>query len=253
MDNHINRMIQEKVRDATSVAAGLLEKLAVTEEWGEVLVNGCQEHGNAFTAFLLAPFVTGRNPGQALELFTQAYVLNARDEGNAREVLLDHSGWERIRATANRALGVEELLCWDETNSRQLSTIDTCSSAPTTGATCSTETCSTQSAKSAGTSGTHLEEAHGSDGCVPPPAIQDRCSATCLPPGITNYIPKGGTPYELSTKTSRPENDHHATRGDRINPTAPRRCQVRRACRRLPLTRRRRFPRVSAPAWSVTT
>lgn len=118
MDNHINRMIQERVRDATSVAADLLEKLAVTEEWGEVLVNGCQEHGNAFTAFLLAPFVTGRSPGQVLDLFTEAYVLNARNEEKAQEALLDLSGWERIRATTNQDLGFEELLRWDENELR---------------------------------------------------------------------------------------------------------------------------------------
>lgn len=117
-NNQINERIQMRVDDVTSRAAQLLEKIAVTEEWGEVLVDGCQEHGNAFTAFLPAPFVTMHRPGQLLELNDRAFVLQGRNEEDEVETLVLRNGWEEIRATANRNLGVDELLTWGDDDLR---------------------------------------------------------------------------------------------------------------------------------------
>lgn len=106
-----------RVDDATSRAAQILEKIAASDEWNKALIDGSAKH-DAFIAFLLAPFVTAQNPSQVLELFDRAYVLDERNEEEAIEALVQHNGWEKIRDTANRKLGFEELLTWGEDDLR---------------------------------------------------------------------------------------------------------------------------------------
>lgn len=114
MTNPINELIQMRLDDATSIATDLLEKIATSQEWRDVLSAGHKEYGSIFTAFLLVPFIRDRTPERLVELCGQLFVVEGRDEEDATEVLLDLNGWNDKRIAANRQIGFAELLDWDE-------------------------------------------------------------------------------------------------------------------------------------------
>lgn len=118
MNNHNTEIDRWNVDAAHSVAADLLTKLATTEEWRNALVDGYERHGSAFIAFLLAPLVTRHGAGRVLDVFGEAFLIEGRDEEDAREVLLDQNNWARARDAAHREIGFDRLLTWDEAELR---------------------------------------------------------------------------------------------------------------------------------------
>lgn len=115
MTNQINELTQMRVDDATSIATDLLEKIATSKEWRDVLRRGRDQYGSLFAAFLLVPFIRDRTPDQLVSLCGRTFAAEGRDEDDAREMLLDLNGWNDKRVAANRQIGFEGVLTWDET------------------------------------------------------------------------------------------------------------------------------------------
>lgn len=120
MNDQTNEEIRTEVDSFTKDAAGLLLRIATSEEWRTVLVDGYQKLGDSFLAFLLTQFETADGPDQVFNLYFKALVVDARDEEGAIAKLVELKSRDSTHASTAQELSVSEALSSDEAELRSV-------------------------------------------------------------------------------------------------------------------------------------
>ncbi|MDJ1372655.1 hypothetical protein [Gulosibacter molinativorax] len=111
---YTNEELEEQIATLTSNAGYLLSMILENEDWSEALVDGHRERGDTFLRFLLVPRVLGRAPEDWIKVFDASYCMSAPTSKELKEKLLEALHWSEILDNANRQIGYDDVLSWDD-------------------------------------------------------------------------------------------------------------------------------------------